>query len=102
MGPWLGDKGCEAVVLWSTGPLAWRRRVPLALSREALEPMRRWLELSGLQINHHEASKFQMIEQQIEVEILASDFQMNILTDVGESNAEFEHEIADMVDQSSL
>jgi len=60
------------------------------------------LERSHLQIDHHEASELQMVEEEIELEILASNFQRNLAPDEGEAHAELDQELAKMRKQSVL
>src|SRR5262249_23809200 len=48
------------------------------------------------------ATKLQMIEEEIEVEVFAPDFEPVLLADEGEAHAELEEELADMFDEASF
>lgn len=54
------------------------------------------LERLALQVNRHVAPEAQMVEQQINLEGLAADFQMVLLADEGEVCAQLQQELADV------
>ena len=47
------------------------------------------LELAFLQVDHDEAAQFQVVEQQIDVEIAVADLQVILAADEGEALAKF-------------
>jgi hypothetical protein len=59
-------------------------------------------EVAGLQVHHNKAPQLEMIEEQIEVEILVTDFQMHMTADQGEAGTEFEEEFFDVLQQAQL
>ena len=59
-------------------------------------------ELFNFEIDHDIASQAQMIKKQIEKIVLAADFQMVLVSDECKSLAEFQNQVAQMVDQTSF
>ena len=50
----------------------------------------------GFQVEHNETAEFQVIEKQIEIEIVAANFEMILAADEGETDTEFEEELPDV------
>ena len=55
-----------------------------------------------LQLDRDVAMKLEVVEEQVDIEFLATDLEMILLADEGEPLAEFEHELGDMLDQFPL
>ena len=56
-------------------------------------------ELAHLQIDHDEASELQVVKEQIELEILSSDFKRNLAPDEGEADAQLDEKLAQMCEE---
>lgn len=56
----------------------------------------------GLQVDHDKAAQTKMIEQQVDIVVLAAHFQGNLLADKGEARAQLQQELADVVEQGPL
>src|SRR5262249_59038057 len=48
------------------------------------------------------AAELQMVEEEIDVEVLASDVEVNLPADEGEANTELEEELLDVIDEGLL
>src|SRR5262249_60680869 len=60
------------------------------------------LEGDRLQVDHHVAAELQVVEEEIEVEVLAPDVEVNLPADEGEADAELDEKLLDMVDEGLL
>src|SRR5262249_41378207 len=60
------------------------------------------LELTRLELDHHEAAELEMEEQEVDVEVLAVDLKVHLAADEGESNAQLEQEDTNMLEQPTL
>ena len=57
------------------------------------------LEWRHLQIHDDKAPKLQVVEEKIELKIVASDFERHLVTDEGEADAELDEELAQMPEE---
>ena len=55
-----------------------------------------------LQVDDAEASELEVVEEQIELEVFATDFKRNLAPDVGEAGARFDEELAQVFQQASF
>lgn len=55
------------------------------------------IEGDGLELHHHETAQFQMVEEQIQVEVVARKFEMDLPVDEGEAGAEFQQKALNVV-----
>jgi len=60
------------------------------------------LEVAGLELDDHVGAELQVVEEQVEVEVLAADLEVDLAADEGEAGAELEQEAGDVVDQRAL
>src|SRR5260370_20240700 len=51
------------------------------------------LERRHLEVNHHEASKLQVVEQQIELKVLSADLKQHLVPDKSKPQAEFDEKL---------
>jgi hypothetical protein len=59
-------------------------------------------ELASLELDDHVAAQPQVVEEQIEIEVLAADLEMNLPADEGEASSELEEKLRDVLDERSL
>jgi len=60
------------------------------------------LEGAGFEFDHDVAAEFQVIEEEIDEEIVASHFKRNLTTDEGEAGSEFDKEVGDVLDEGGF
>jgi len=60
------------------------------------------LEGHRLQVDHHVAAELQVVEEEIDVEVLAPDVEVNLPADEGEAYTELEEKLLDVVDEGLL
>ena len=60
------------------------------------------LEARHLEIDDAEASKLQVVEEQVELEIFSPDFEWNLAADEGEADTQFDQELAEVHQESLL
>ena len=60
------------------------------------------LERADFQINDDEASQLEVIEQEVDVEIVVTDFHVNLPTHEGEAGAEFHEKILKVAEQTGF
>lgn len=60
------------------------------------------LELVDLEVDDDEAAQAEVVEEQVEIEILATDFEVVLTADECEALAEFENERPEVVEQAAL
>lgn len=61
-----------------------------------------WLEGFHLELYHYEAVQARVVEEQIDVEVLAVDLEMVLAPDEGEAVAELEEEVPEVSDEGVL
>jgi hypothetical protein len=62
------------------------------------------LRLQGpdLEVDDQEAPQFQMVKQQVDVKILAADFEVDVFADESEADSALQQELADVSEQAAL
>ena len=64
--------------------------------------MRSAMTIKRSSVNDAEASKLQVVEEQIELEVFAGDFERNLAADEGEANSQFDEKLAKVRKQPFL
>ena len=86
------------------------RRLVIRMAEQIIDYRQVKIDLAGklgLKGNHLDVDddvrpKLQVIEQQVDVKVVAADFEVHLAADEGESDAEFEKEITNMLQQTAL
>ncbi len=60
------------------------------------------MELRRLQLDDNVAAKSQMVEQHVEVEVLACNIQVNLMSNERKTDSQFEQESSDLFDERAL
>ncbi len=60
------------------------------------------LELLGFQLYDHIAAEFQVIEQEVDIKVIASDFHMYLAPNEGKTCPQLKQELSDVLYQRSL
>lgn len=59
-------------------------------------------EVGHLQVDHDEAAQAQVVEEEVEVEVLAAHLQVVLAADKGEAHPQLEHEVLEVRDEPAL
>ena len=73
-----------------------RREVEVHLAREL------GLEWYRFQVDYHERPEFEVVKEEIDVEIAATDLQVHLAADEGKADTEFQEELADVIQESTF
>ncbi len=57
-------------------------------------PRELWLEIDHLEIDHHEGAECEMVEEKINLKILARYFEVNVASNESKAGSELEKEIS--------
>lgn len=60
------------------------------------------LELAGLQLDHHIAAEVQVIEQQVDVEVIAAYVEVVLVAEERKAGSQLQQELCHILDQSLL
>jgi len=58
-----------------------------------------WFECAALEFDHHIAAQLQVVEQQVDEEVVTTNFQMNLATNKGKARAQFQQKLGDVLDE---
>ena len=84
------------LVVWVTEHVVNRGEVEVHLPRVLR------LERRHLQIDDAKASKLQVVEEEIDLKVFSADFEWNLAADEGEAGAEFDKELAQVLQKPSF